>query len=290
MFNKCRPTELKPIGENRFALNYEYRERGEIRAGQYTLLFDATDKQSMRVLLNGHMLSVPSGELSDDEKYGCAENSDQRHTIYKLFRNVIRVFDGNLAGALNLDGELDGRICFYGLVGDTGYLSNFYRAPFVYAPSGLSFATVEHFYQAYKASHDKEHFTAIRTAATPAIAKKLGRVAPLSPEWNDRTKVLDMLCGVSLKFQTHFDLAMKLIGTGNKMIVEASPTDYFWGIGKEFTGQNMLGVILEYWRDTTVDNIQNAPVFSRYGKFSPFPMDLSNKENFNASIQAIVRE
>jgi ribA/ribD-fused uncharacterized protein len=35
-----------------------------------------------------------------------------------------------------------------------------------------------------------------------------------------------------------------LLSTGNKELAEASPTDYFWGIGKKKNGENRLGKIL----------------------------------------------
>ena len=49
---------------------------------------------------------------------------------------------------------------------------------------------------------------------------------------------------VRAKFTQHRSLQKKLISTGNKRLVEDSPKDYYWGIGKKRTGKNMLGKIL----------------------------------------------
>jgi ribA/ribD-fused uncharacterized protein len=35
-----------------------------------------------------------------------------------------------------------------------------------------------------------------------------------------------------------------LLSTGNQLIVENSPVDYYWGCGADGSGKNMLGKIL----------------------------------------------
>jgi hypothetical protein len=46
------------------------------------------------------------------------------------------------------------------------------------------------------------------------------------------------------KFLTHVDIREVLISTGENLLVEDSPCDYFWGCGADKTGQNHLGKIL----------------------------------------------
>jgi hypothetical protein len=49
---------------------------------------------------------------------------------------------------------------------------------------------------------------------------------------------------VLTKFLTHLEIQSILLSTGDRPIVEDSPTDYYWGCGVEKTGQNHLGKIL----------------------------------------------
>lgn len=49
---------------------------------------------------------------------------------------------------------------------------------------------------------------------------------------------------VLTKFLTHTDIQAILLATGDRVIVEDSPTDYYWGCGCDRTGQNHLGRIL----------------------------------------------
>ena len=46
------------------------------------------------------------------------------------------------------------------------------------------------------------------------------------------------------KFNQNPDLLERLLATGEAKIVENSPVDYYWGVGLDGSGQNMLGVIL----------------------------------------------
>ena len=67
------------------------------------------------------------------------------------------------------------------------------------------------------------------------------------------------------KFTQNSDLANKLIMTGNKTLVEASPSDGKWGAGKsakqiikdnyQFTGNNWLGQVLEMVRNNLKNNV-----------------------------------
>ena len=53
-----------------------------------------------------------------------------------------------------------------------------------------------------------------------------------------------MLRGVRCKFKTHPELRELLIATGDELLVERSPIDFYWGCGEDGSGLNRLGAIL----------------------------------------------
>ncbi len=50
--------------------------------------------------------------------------------------------------------------------------------------------------------------------------------------------------GVLQKFKTHTDIYEILLSTGDELIVENAPKDYYWGCGADGSGKNKLGLIL----------------------------------------------
>jgi ribA/ribD-fused uncharacterized protein len=46
------------------------------------------------------------------------------------------------------------------------------------------------------------------------------------------------------KFLAHSELAAMLLDTGERALIENSPSDYYWGCGHTGTGQNRLGCLL----------------------------------------------
>ena len=56
------------------------------------------------------------------------------------------------------------------------------------------------------------------------------------------------------KFQTHADIRATLLATGNEEIIENAPGDFYWGCGKDGSGQNKLGEILMAVRDLLKDS------------------------------------
>ncbi|KOR30096.1 Swarming motility protein ybiA [Achromatium sp. WMS1] len=133
-------------------------------------------------------------------------------------------------------------IYFYTTKSMYGEFSNF--APYGIEFDGLWWPTVEHYFQAQKFI-DKVYQEQIRTAAKPALAKKLGRTrqVPLRQDW-EMVKDEIMLVAVRKKFAIHQKLKKLLLNTGNSLLVENAPTDYYWGCGQDGTGKNRLGITL----------------------------------------------
>lgn len=121
--------------------------------------------------------------------------------------------------------------------------SNF--APFPVELDGLTWPSTEHYYQAQKFS-DADLREQIRKAAQPVIAKSLADKYKdrIRADW-DAVKDDVMYRAVKAKFQTHRKLRQLLLDTGDEDIAECAPTDYYWGVGKDGTGQNRLGRMLE---------------------------------------------
>ena len=74
------------------------------------------------------------------------------------------------------------------------------------------------------------------------------RKRPLRSDW-EQVKDDIMKKVVLRKFKTHADIRQVLLSTGNELIVENSPIDYYWGCGADGSGKNKLGLILMEVRD-----------------------------------------
>lgn len=141
-------------------------------------------------------------------------------------------------------------IRFYSTKGPYGYMSNFARYPIkdttpcMCQCEKLIYPTSEHYYQASK-TKNKEYAEKIRLAPNPKEAARLGRSSdcPMDPMWED-IKYVIMWNIVEKKFAQHPDIAQKLKETGDAILIEDSPTDYYWGCGADGSGKNMLGKIL----------------------------------------------
>ena len=150
--------------------------------------------------------------------------------------------------------------------------SNFFETSFEL--DGTKWTTTEHYFQASKFRQNPDYVEVIRVASTPNKAfilgqqKKKGGYAgkwPLDPkkdkrslndlidsfkeckiieDWDQVVKIEVMEKAVMAKFSQNEKLRALLISTGDAEIVEDSPRDSFWGIGKDGNGQNMLGKIL----------------------------------------------
>lgn len=130
--------------------------------------------------------------------------------------------------------------------------------PVAFTEDGHTFATAEHYMMAHKAWLFGDHDTAARIldAAHPGEAKRLGRAVRTFDEtvWNARRFDI-VVRGNVAKFGQHPDLREFLLGTRNRVLVEASPLDRIWGIGlaadderaaspTTWLGLNLLGFAL----------------------------------------------
>lgn len=133
-------------------------------------------------------------------------------------------------------------IHFYSRIAAFGAFSNFEPSPIFM--DGLIWPTVEHYFQAQK-FEDAAYRETIRAAKTPQIAKTLGRTRklPLRADW-ETVKDGVMLDAVRAKFEAHAALRELLLSTGGEDLIEAAPTDSYWGAGRNGAGQNKLGKIL----------------------------------------------
>lgn len=66
---------------------------------------------------------------------------------------------------------------------------------------------------------------------------------PLRPDW-ENVKEEIMYRGVLRKLTITGDFRQILLSTGDSLLVENSPIDYYWGCGADGSGKNRLGHIL----------------------------------------------
>ena len=142
-----------------------------------------------------------------------------------------------------------------------GWLSQWWPAPFTV--DGVVYATAEHYMMAEKARlfGDAETADAVVAAPHPGRAKDLGRRVRGFDErtWREH-RVAIVGKGNRAKFEQHPELRDYLLGTRNRVLVEASPLDRVWGIGlaaddpraerpSSWRGENLLGFALMTVRD-----------------------------------------
>ncbi|MFF4962653.1 NADAR family protein [Streptomyces sp. NPDC001222] len=174
------------------------------------------------------------------------EKIDSRESLVRAVHAGARVrylhFWGHRARA-------DGRI-------GTSCLSQWWPSPFTV--DGVEYATAEHWMMASKARlfGDADAQRRALDAPNPALAKRAGRLVRGFDEtiWA-RERFAIVVEGSVHKFAAHEDLRAFLLGTGDRVLVEASPVDRVWGIGlaagdeaaadpERWRGANLLGFAL----------------------------------------------
>lgn len=148
-------------------------------------------------------------------------------------------------------------IYFYKVENPYGYLSNFSRHEIHL--DGALWPTVEHYYQAQKfvGSPSAAVIPLIAAAPTPEAAAALGRdrTLILRSDWEEAKRAI-MRAAVLQKFLSHRDIQQQLLDTGDEILIEDSPKDYYWGCGADRTGHNYLGKILMAVRKEIRDRLQ----------------------------------
>jgi len=131
------------------------------------------------------------------------------------------------------------------------FLSNFYPSPIEY--KGITYPTVEHFFQAMK-TKDVHVRKLISAAETPAIAKKMGKTVDIREDWED-IKQNVMRLGLEKKFEIP-ELREKLIETGSTYLQEGNSwSDFTWGVClKTGRGKNLLGKLLMETRSRIMED------------------------------------
>jgi ribA/ribD-fused uncharacterized protein len=135
--------------------------------------------------------------------------------------------------------------------------------PSAFVVDNIEYKTSEHWMMAHKAKlfGDNEIFEKILKADKPGEVKELGRQIRGFDElkWSER-KFEIVKTGNIHKFSQNKKLKDFLISTGDRILVEASPTDNIWGIGlgqdakmienpHTWRGENLLGFALMEVRD-----------------------------------------
>ncbi len=144
-------------------------------------------------------------------------------------------------------------------------LSQWYHAPF--EADGVLYATAEHYMMAHKAQlfGDETMFEQIVQSRHPKQAKDLGRQIQRFDQtvWDAQRSAI-VVAGNYHKFHQNPTLGAFLLGTQNRVLVEASPVDKIWGVGLaqgdagldnplQWKGLNLLGFALMQVRDLLRD-------------------------------------
>ena len=168
-------------------------------------------------------------------------------------------------------------IKFYDVKDKYGEFSNFYESRIVI--DGITYKTVEHYFQSQKFTHNPDYMKLIIDSDTPMKCKLLASQKPYfrGAKWRhitktgvlindtikkyneeglkireDWEKVKDniMYEGIKAKFTQNKNLFKLLKETEGKMLYEHTTKDKYWGDGGgEGKGKNMLGKLLMRFRD-----------------------------------------
>jgi ribA/ribD-fused uncharacterized protein len=107
---------------------------------------------------------------------------------------------------------------------------------------GEIFPTVEHAYQASRIKQGAER-DAIKNAQSPKDAWREGQKYKNNPELMvpdfDKDAVMEEL--MRAKIAQHLDIADILKESGDRGLLKIYDTDYYWGTGKDGSGQNKMG-------------------------------------------------
>lgn len=133
-------------------------------------------------------------------------------------------------------------IKFYSTNDTYGEFSNFALYPIKL--KGKIWPTTEHYFQGQKFG-GTEHENKIRKAPNPMKAAQLGRTRKVRIRKNwDNMKDNVMYDALKAKFTQYQELRKLLIETGDKILIEHTENDSYWGDGGDGSGKNRLGKLL----------------------------------------------
>lgn len=117
--------------------------------------------------------------------------------------------------------------------------------------NGRLWPTVEHAYQAAK-FHKQEIVDRIIRATSPGEAKKIAHerhlVDSVRLDW-EAVKIFIMKELLRTKAEQHELVRRRLAASKGKILIEDSSSDSFWGRGRDWRGNNMLGKLWMEVRD-----------------------------------------
>ena len=225
-------------------------------------------KHGRDVLITGYLPPASStGALAETEGGGANDGTDA------WTEDPLEIVEAAAERASRERAGTDASMRFYKSWDVNGALSNFsphpIDAPLVWvgreddtdAKNMCEWPTVEHFYQAQKFGgvddpDAREAMEAIRAASSPEEAARIGRTLQrtnprlIRPDW-DECKERVMRDALRAKLTRHAAPRNLLLGSraARQCVLEDSPTDAVWGVGRDGTGGNLLGRLLMELRD-----------------------------------------
>jgi GTP cyclohydrolase II len=173
-----------------------------------------------------------------------AEMVNTRPTIREENAKYLATKNAKLGHCLPLEltDTHPGPVHFYHSDQSWGELSNFSQHA-VFLRKRI-WPTVEHFYQAQKLI-GTVHEEGIRRLPTPTLAKvRAEELAGVRRGDWPVVKEPIMLEALRAKFRQHPDLGERLLASGDRLLVEHTANDRYWGDGGDGAGANRLGALL----------------------------------------------
>lgn len=137
------------------------------------------------------------------------------------------------------------------------FMSNFCPSPITL--DDKEWPTTEHYFQAMKFILSSDELVEkVRLSKTAREAANIGRDKnnPKRIDW-EFVKEDYMEKALYAKFTQHPKLKKKLLDTGDKILVERTKNDSYWGDGGDGSGKNRLGNLLMKVRTRIRDEMKN---------------------------------
>lgn len=182
-------------------------------------------------------------------------------------------------------------------------LSQWWKCSFV--EDDITFCCAEQ-YMMYKKALLFEDYAIAKEILKQKSQKKIKELGRLVRNFDNKTwdehKEEIVLRGNILKFSQNPELKEYLIGTGKKILVEASPYDKIWGVGmkkenddiyfpQKWKGQNLLGFLLMETRDRMqTANGRYRVVFNVQGTYTAYIYASTEEEAKDLAIQKDIFE